>query len=57
MRKLANQIIESQVREIAEIKLLLDDIARNGERGEAKLPARSTEITSEMERTIEQVVQ
>lgn len=57
VRKLADQIIESQVREIAEMKLLLDDIARNGERGEAKLPARSTEITPEMERKIEQVVQ
>lgn len=29
----------------------------NGQRGEAKLPARSTEITSEMENKIEQVVQ
>ena len=57
VRKLADEIIESQVREIAEMKLLLDDIARNGERGEAKLPARSTEITPEMERKIEQAVQ
>lgn len=57
VRRLADQIIESQVREIAEMKLLLNDIAQNGERGEAKLPARSTEITPEMERKIEQVVQ
>lgn len=57
VRKLADKIIEAQVLEIAQMKLLLDDIARNGERGEAKLPARSTEITPEMERKIEQVVQ
>jgi hypothetical protein len=57
VRKLADEIIEAQVLEIAEMKLLLDDIERMGERGEAKLPARSTEITPEMEREIEQVVQ
>ena len=50
VRKLADQIIESQVREIAEMKLLLDDIARDGERGSAELPARSAELTPEMER-------
>ncbi len=57
VRELADQIIEAQVREIAEMKLLLDDIARNGERGEASLPPRSTEVTPEMEREIDQVVQ
>ncbi len=57
VRKLADGIIEAQVLEIAQMKLLLDDIARNGERGEVKLPARSTEVTPEMERKIEQVVQ
>lgn len=57
VRKLADDIIEAQVLEIAQMKLLLDDIARNGERGETKLPARSTEITPEMERKIEQAVQ
>ncbi len=57
VRKLADEIIAAQVREIAEMNLLLNDIAQNGERGEAKLPPRSTEITPEMERKIEQVVQ
>ncbi len=57
VRKLADKIIEAQVREIAQMKLLLNDIARNGEQGEAKLPPRSTEITPEMEREIEQVLQ
>jgi hypothetical protein len=39
VRKLADGIIESQVREIAEMKSLIDDIARNGEKGRAELPA------------------
>lgn len=56
VRELADQIIKSQVREIAEMKLLLDDIARNGERGGERLPARSTEITPEMMREIEEAV-
>lgn len=57
VRELADQIIESQVREIAEMKLLLDDIARNGERGAAELPARSAAVTAEMEREIKEAVQ
>jgi hypothetical protein len=32
VRELADQIIESQLREIAEMKSLIDDIARHGER-------------------------
>jgi hypothetical protein len=56
VRQLADEIIESQVREIAEMKLLLDDIAQKGERGARELPARSTEITPEMARRIEEVV-
>ena len=56
VRDLADKIIESQVREIAEMKLLLDDIDRNGERGEAELPARSTAITPEMEAKIREAI-
>lgn len=41
VRKLADQIIESQLREIAEMKRLIDDIERNGEQGSTVLPARS----------------
>ena len=48
VRKLADQIIESQVREIAEMKLLLEDISRNGEGGTTALPPRSAELTPEM---------
>lgn len=49
VRKLADQIIESQVREIAEMNLLIDDIARNGERGSTEIPARSAKLTAEIE--------
>lgn len=45
VRKLADTIIESQVREIAEMKQLLDDIDRQGKRGTEELPARSTHAT------------
>ena len=50
VRKLADQIIESQVREIAEMKLLIHDIDRNGERGTTALPPRSATLTPELER-------
>jgi len=58
VRELADEIIEAQVREITIMQLLLDDIAQNGERGTAAgLPARSTEITPDMERQIREAVQ
>ena len=56
VRKLADEIIESQVREIAEMKLLIDDIGTNGERGKTELPARSTELTPEMMLRIREAV-
>lgn len=57
VRKLADEIIESQVREIAEMKLLIDDISRNGERGTTKLPARSAEVTPGMKLKAREAVQ
>lgn len=39
VRALADRIIESQMVEIAEMKLLIADIERNGARGERPLPA------------------
>lgn len=57
VRELADGIIESQIREIAEMNLLIDDIEQNGERGTAELPPRSTEITPAMEAEIRKAVQ
>jgi hypothetical protein len=56
VRALADQIIESPVREIAQMKLLIEDIGRTGERGTTELPARSVEVTPEMERRIREAV-
>lgn len=56
VRQLADEIIESQVREIAEMKLLMDDLGRNGERGTTDLPARSAEVTPDMEKKIKEAV-
>lgn len=41
VRELADKIIESQVREIAEMKLLLQDIERSGHRASEPLPVRA----------------
>lgn len=49
VRELADRIIESQLIEIEEMKLLIDDIERNGERGDGTLPARTADVTPEME--------
>lgn len=57
VRKLADQIIASQMREIAEMKLLLEDIDRNGERGAAPLPARPAEVTPDMLPRIREAVE
>lgn len=49
VRKLADDIIAAQVREIREMKLLIEDIGRNGRRGNTPLPARAAVITPDME--------
>jgi len=56
VRKLADEIIASQVREIAEMKLLIRDIARHGPRGTAELSPRPAEVTPEMESRIQEAV-
>lgn len=56
VRELADKIIEAQVREIAEMKLLINDIARNGERGTAELAPRSTQMTPEMAGQVQEAV-
>jgi len=48
VRELADRIIESQVREIAEMQLLIQDIERAGERGSTPLPARPATLTPEL---------
>ena len=50
VRELADQIIEAQVREIAQMKLLIADIEQDGERGTTELPPRPATLTPEMER-------
>ena len=57
VRQLADEIIASQVREIREMKLLIDDIERNGRRGDTALPARAAVVTSDMEPKIREAVQ
>lgn len=56
VRELADKIIESQVREIEEMRLLLADIDRNGERGSEALAPVPAEITPEMRPQIENAV-
>ena len=49
VRELADAIIEAQVKEIAEMELLLEDIEANGEMGDGTaIPARTTELTPEL---------
>ena len=56
VRELADEIIASQVREIAEMKALLRDIEANGERGQQPLPAVEAEVTPEMLPEIQRAV-
>lgn len=56
VRKLADEIIASQVREIRTMKLLLQDIDRNGRRGDSPLAARPAVVTPDMERKIREAV-
>jgi hypothetical protein len=57
VRELADEIIAAQVREIRTMELLIEDIERNGRRGNAALPARSPVITPDMEPEIRDAVQ
>ena len=56
VRKLADGIIESQVREIAEMKLLIEDISRQGKRGTTDLPPRAARVTPDMDPQIRDAV-
>ncbi len=48
VRKLADEIIAAQVREIAVMNALIHDIERNGERGQSPLPPRKAALTQDM---------
>ncbi|SLK08861.1 DUF305 domain-containing protein [Novosphingobium mathurense] len=48
VRKLADGIIRAQVKEIAEMKLLVEDIEHKGMRGDTRLPPRTAKRTSDM---------
>jgi hypothetical protein len=48
VRKLADKIIASQVREIAEMKMLIHDIDANGERGQQSLPPVEASVSPEI---------
>ena len=51
VRELADSIIEAQVKEIAQMKLLLEDIEKNGKKGDGTaLPSRTTRLTLSLER-------
>jgi hypothetical protein len=56
VRKLADGIIASQVREIAEMKILLKDIDEHGRRGDTRLPARPAVVTPDMQPKIDEAV-
>ena len=56
VRKLADEIIASQVREIREMNLLIEDIERNSPRGTSSLPARPAVVTPDMEPAIREAV-
>ena len=51
VRELADAIIEAQVKEIAQMEMLLEDIEENGEQGSGELLApRTAELTAELRR-------
>lgn len=56
VRKLADEIIASQVREIATMKALIADIEADGERGQNTLPAAPAVVTPDMQSQIEEAV-
>lgn len=57
VRELADQIIESQVREIELMKRLVDDIQQHGSSGSEPLAPRATVVTPRMEREIQAALQ
>jgi len=56
VRQLADGIIRAQVKEIAEMKLLVDDIQKHGPRGSVTLPPMTAELTHDMKPEIEKAI-
>ena len=56
VRKLADGIIRAQVEEIAEMKILVADIEKNGKRGPTRLAPRSARLTADMQPEIADAV-
>lgn len=56
VKALADEIIESQVREIAEMKWLLNDIAKNGRLGDQTLPRVPATMTAELKQKGEEKI-
>jgi hypothetical protein len=56
VRELADEIIAAQVREIRVMKLLIEDIEKNGRRGDTKLPPREAVVTPDMLPQIQEAV-
>lgn len=57
VQRLANQIIESQVEEILEMKRLLRDIEKNGRLGNVTLPRVPAVVTPKIEAKVEQNIE
>lgn len=57
VRKLADEIIEAQVREIELMKRLIEDIEKNGKLANTPLPPRTAEVTEEMLPEIREAVE
>lgn len=56
VRYLADRITRDQVKEIAEMKMLIDDIERRGRRADAPLPSRQAELDPESAREAKDLV-
>lgn len=56
VRYLADRIIRDQVKEIAEMKMLIDDIENHGRRADARLPAGPASLTAESAREAKDLV-
>lgn len=56
VRRLADRIIQGQMKEITEMKLLIDDIDRNGIRGQSRLPPVAAAVPPRMDAEIRKAV-